>query len=117
MTVTSVLGAIGYAYPDVSASIFHLIAGLEHYREPVIKKRVDTKPLDDLLTEMFEVAHKNKPDDTVTIVGCYDTEDGGDEVDGLVVPPNIITNMSGKVLLQLYLYNNYSITMFVVFPV
>ena len=98
MTVTSVLGAIGYSYSEVSASIFHLITGLEHYREPV-KKRGDTKLLDDLLTEMFEMAHKNKPDDTVTIVGCYDTEDGGDEVDGPVVQPNTTANMSDKVLL------------------
>ena len=116
MTVTSVLGAIGYSYPEVSASIFHLITGLEHYMEPV-KKRGDTKLLDDLLTEMFEVAQKNKPDDTVTTVGCYDTEDGGDEVDGPVVPPNTTTNMSDKVLLQLYIYNSYTITMFVVFPI
>ena len=117
MTVMSVLGAIGYAYPEVNVPIFHLIAGLEHYMEPVIKKRVDTKPLDDLLTKMREVAHKSKPDDTVTTVGCYDTEDGGDEVDGPVVPPNTTKNISDKVLLQLYIYNSYTITMFVVFPV
>ena len=70
-----------------------------------VKKRVDTKPLDDLLTKMFEVAHKNKPDDTLTIVGCYDTEDGGDEVDGPVVPPNTIANISDKVLLHSIYYN------------
>ena len=73
--------------------------------EPVIKKRVNTKHLNDLLTTMREVAHKSKPDDTVTIVGCYDTEDGGDEVDGPVVPPNTTANISDKVLLHSIYYN------------
>ena len=102
MTVTSVLGAIGYAYPEVNAPIFHLIVGLEHYREPA-KKRVNTKPLDDLLSEMFKVACNDEPDNTVTKVGYYDIElqDGGDEVDGPVVQSNTRANMSNKVLLKL----------------
>ena len=98
MTVISVLGAIGYAYPEVYVPIFHLIAGLEHYREPA-KRRVDTKPLDDLLTEMLEVASKSESDDTVTMAGCHGTQDGGDEVDG-PVQPNTRENLSNKVLLQ-----------------
>ena len=97
MTVTSVLGAIGYAYPEVNAPIFHLIAGLGHYREPA-RIRVDTKPLDDLLTEMKEVARSIEPDNSVTTVGNHGTQDGGDEVDG-PVQPNARANMSDKVLL------------------
>ena len=102
MTVIRVLGAIGYAYPEVNAPIFHLIAGLEHYREPA-KKRVNTKPLDDLLSEMLEVACNNKPDNTLTTVGCCVTQDGGDEVDGPVEQTNTRANMLNKVLLKLYL--------------
>ena len=113
MMVTSVLGAIGFAYPEVNAPIFHLIAGLEHYKEPV--KRVNTKPLDDLLTEMLEMACKSESNDTVTMAGCYGTQNGGDEVDGPVVQPNPRANMSDKVLLKLYVIA--TITMLVVLPI
>ena len=108
MTVTSVLGAIGYAYPEVNTTIYHLMTGLGNYRVPA--KRVNTKPLDELLTEMFEVARNNKPDNTETMAGCYDTEDGGDEVDGPVVQPNATENVSDEVLLKLYVIagHNYN---------
>ena len=61
---------------------------------------MNTKPLDDLLTEMYEVASKSESDDTVTMVGCHSTQDGGDEVDGPVEQTNTRVNMSNKVLLQ-----------------
>ena len=59
---------------------------------------MNTKPLDDLLTEMYEVASKSESDDTVTMVDCH--SDGGDEVDGPVEQTNTRVNMSNKVLLQ-----------------
>ena len=87
MTVISVLGAIGCAYNEINAPILHLITGLKHYIQPA-KERVNTEPLNDLLSEMEKVQRK-KSNDTVTKVDCHGTQDGGDEVDGPVVQPNL----------------------------
>ena len=85
-TVISVLGAIGFACPEVNLTIFHLITGLEHYMAPV--QRINTKSLDSLLSEMVEVACSTVPDNIVSS-GSYESESGGDEVDFIAVQPHV----------------------------
>ena len=37
MMVINVLGAIGFAYPEVDINMFHLITGLKHYMQPMLR--------------------------------------------------------------------------------
>ena len=80
----SVVGAIGFAYPEVNISIFQLIDGLQHYSQPVVKAGLDRQFLNKLLSDMCEIA--TEPDPTINMSSPYLTPQGhvddGDEVDG-----------------------------------
>ena len=86
MTVVSVLGAIGFACPEVNPTIFHLITGLEHYMAPA--KRINTKSLDNLLSKMVEVANGTVTDNIVSS-GSYEAESDSDEIDYHAVQPHL----------------------------
>ena len=81
----SVVGAIGFAYPEVNVSILQLIDGLQHYHEPVSKGGLDNQFLNKLFLDMCEIANKSSP--TISMSGPYVSQDDmndGDEVDGPV---------------------------------
>ena len=62
ITVTiSVLGAIGYAYPEINISVYQLINGLKHYRQPLSKAKVDVLLLDKLLSELNDMSNQSRP--------------------------------------------------------
>jgi len=79
MTV-SVLGAIGYAYPEISISIYQLIKGLKHYRQPLSRANIDVHLLDTLLTELNNMSSApgpvfNKSSPYINREDIYDNED------------------------------------------
>ena len=79
-TVISVLGAIGFAYPEVNATIFHLITGLQHYSEAAIVGKMSKDSLNNLFSEMITEATKGYHDSTVA-ANYTVAENGNDEVD------------------------------------
>ena len=83
-TVISILGAIGFAYPEVTVNIFHLITGLQHYSQAAIIGEMKTKSLNDLLIEMIEEATKGDDHEDAIIV----TENGDDDVDCFTIQPS-----------------------------
>ena len=87
MTVISILGAIGYVYPEVNASIFHLITGLEHYSQAAIVGEMKMNSLNELFSEMIEEATK-ADDNTMTQDPIVAAENGDDEVDCFIIQPN-----------------------------
>ena len=82
MIAISVIQAIGFAYPRVNATIFHLISGLQHYSQPTLVGAVDRSSLNELFAEMCQEASKPDPDN---IANSHEdivaNENGGDEVD------------------------------------
>ena len=89
-TVISILGAIGYVYPEVNATIFHLITGLEHYSQAAIVGKMKMKSLNDLYSEMTEEAMKAGVDESIMMISgsVVAAENGDDEVDCFTVQPN-----------------------------
>lgn len=86
-TVISILGAIGFAYPEVNVTIFHLITGLQHYSQAAIVGEMKTKSLNDLFTEMIEEATKGN-ENTMTAGPTIAAENGDDEVDCFAIQPS-----------------------------
>ena len=86
MTVISILGAIGYVYPEVNASIIHLIIGLEHYQAAIVGK-IKMNSLNELHSKMIEVAIK-ADDNTTTPGPIVAAENCDDEVDCFIFQPN-----------------------------
>ena len=85
-TVIRIMEAIGFAYPEVNATIFHLITGLEHYSQAAIVGKMKMKSLNDLYSEMTEEATKAGADDnTMTVGSVVAAENGDDEVDCFTV--------------------------------
>ncbi|XP_065902211.1 uncharacterized protein [Dysidea avara] len=81
----SVVGAIGFAYPEVNISILQLIDGLQHYRDPVFKAGLNIQFLNNLLSDMCEIA--KEPNLAIRKSNPYVTLDdvrNWDGVDGLV---------------------------------
>lgn len=106
MTVINVLAAIDFSYHDFNATIFHLITGLQYYKEPA--KGINTEPLENLFSDMIKKART-----TVLDNDCHnnmtatssDTVNNGDEVDGPVhaAQPNALQ----KVPISVYNYLGY----------
>ena len=84
-TVISVLGAIGFAYPEANATIFHLMTGLLHYSEAAIVGRMSKASLNNLFSEMINEA--TKADDNTMTANYTVAEDGYDEPDFFPAQP------------------------------
>ena len=114
MMVINVLGAIGFAYPEVDINMFHLITGLKHYMQPMLFEGINIMFLHALLSEMAKKA--TEPDNVITaLTVSNDTEDGDDEVDGSATSQSNMLNKVAKRTYDRLLATVYTLLSYIMF--